>query len=719
MQRQEEKIKKESGQILSGKLHTPLTARGDEDLASKFLKGGFKQDGYGIPEKSCIDGSFAIDKEGDQGYYVSGGKEVFLGTVEKMKGFFRKRAERLGKPIRYIIKPGIGGQHTPFQGIASVFEIDGQGNCKISGEYELGKDYGAKIQEILNELRADWSQIAVIPSSKSGSTDETMLIFQDILYVLLKKISFSDDERGDRFAKIVFNALHRINFIDGKEKASRDLFKVEKERFGTSSILSIIYEEAMREDLVMMPDEIERIFKIVIGNMFFETTDRPGQSRLSAFIRNSGLDKQLGEDAPGFGAMFDNVGGRWTADLHMMTFLAYYDLDASAYWQTRFDGIMKVRAGTHTGCELGDLIVDNDISDIALVVPDEFFWFGKAIEQNFNESIWQDGFANLIAIKQDDWDKQKRYYEKLPCKLVINLSGLHIPADAFFVFDEFPWNIAELKGYSKAKLSLLFAELFTNFYAVTHTAGNRLIIKALRREGFKAEDVDVNDPENPATKIMQQNLYLRQPYVELGKNLLTRRLTSLQEAQEMDHRSIKNVLNSLKVSARDMAIKTNVPGIHVPNNVSDEKALTSAMKAIAGFAKSKNRKLVPFIYLEDEKFYELREYLINTGIEWVLQGTGDQHINYQQVLAQPWRFLPIIISCIPEGPLPGHPAIGFAKNYLHNISPHIARHFFAEASYDALTDLRQSKGGLGVLLIMPDSERRLELIKSALTGLYE
>ena len=64
--------------------------------------------------------------------------------------------------------------------------------------------------------------------------------------------------------------------------------------------------------------------------MFFETTDRADQSRLSAFVRNSGLDRELKEDAPGFGSMFDNVGGRWTADLHMSLFLAVAGSDVLA-----------------------------------------------------------------------------------------------------------------------------------------------------------------------------------------------------------------------------------------------------------------------------------------------------------------------------------------------------------------------------------------------------
>ena len=33
------------------------------------------------------------------------------------------------------------------------------------------------------------------------------------------------------------------------------------------------------------------------------------------------------------------------------------------------------------------------------------------IEQNFNESIWQKGFVNLVAIRESEWALQERHYE--------------------------------------------------------------------------------------------------------------------------------------------------------------------------------------------------------------------------------------------------------------------------------------------------------------------
>ena len=114
---------------ISEKLNSSLNAHGDKEMAARFLKGGYRQDGYGVPEGSAINGSFAF--EGEQGYYAQDGRKALLRAVKNMRDFFERR-----KPIKLIIKPGIGGQHTPFQAIADIFGA--QKGTKISGVYELG-----------------------------------------------------------------------------------------------------------------------------------------------------------------------------------------------------------------------------------------------------------------------------------------------------------------------------------------------------------------------------------------------------------------------------------------------------------------------------------------------------------------------------------------------------------------------------------------------------
>src|SRR3989338_1448375 len=153
----------DQARIIFEKLTTPLDANGNAELAKRFLRGGFGQ--VGFENVSCL------------------------------REFFSRRGKILGKPIRYVIKTGIGGQHTPFQGISAAFKaipvlkvpdstfIESEPGtfrtgtaveaCKqrtiITGEYELGKNYDHELSMRLEELEADWDQIAVIPSSKSGS----------------------------------------------------------------------------------------------------------------------------------------------------------------------------------------------------------------------------------------------------------------------------------------------------------------------------------------------------------------------------------------------------------------------------------------------------------------------------------------------------------------------------------------------------------------------
>ncbi|MCX5667231.1 MAG: hypothetical protein NTY34_02840 [Candidatus Omnitrophica bacterium] len=672
-----------SPEMIARKLHRPLKAPSAE-AAALFLRGGYNQPGYGISQGAAIDGSFAAGNEGDQGYFVRGGREVFLENVKRMRDFFERRAGRLKKNIRYVIKPGIGGQHTPFHGVADIFNLIDAGSGRIAGEYELGKDYEEAISAALASLGADWDEIAVIPSSKSGSTDETMMIFTEILHLLLKNIASREGLDGKLFADTVFNTMREVNFPNGVERKGGDLFK------GFS--IELAQKDLEANKVRVSYEEVRRIFGIVLGNMFFETTDRPSMSRLSAFIRNSELARELDpSDVPGFGAMFDNVGGRWTADLHMMTFLAFHKLDAEEYWKIRYEGVRQVREGAHPADLLAGKILDEGITDIALVVPDILFWFGKAMEQNFNESIWQSGFANLIAIKESMWSAQKKHYARRPVKLVINMSGADIPEDAFNVID---LEYADLEKAEREVVAGTFGELFTAFYGMTHNVGNALIARALFENGYSEKDLDIDDLDNPATKIFQRNLYLRQPYVELGKGLLERRLSQL---QARGPEAVEEELKRITGSARQKQAESNIGELNMPGNIADKKELTEAVKSAIVYAKKRGRKLVPFIYLEGEKFITLRDRLISSGTEWVMQGTGDQHISYQQILAQPQNYMPFIISFVPEDTLSGRAAIGFAKGYLHNVSPVMVRDLFAEASYKALTDPRKNESGEAVL----------------------
>ncbi len=405
----------------------------------------------------------------------------------------------------------------------------------------------------------------------------------------------------------------------------------------------------------------------------------------------------------------------------MMTFLAYHgmtDDEIRAYWQSRYEGIKEVRAGTHLANSLANKILEEEITDIAIVVPDELFWFGKAMEQNFNESIWQGGFANLVAVKAGMWEYQKPNYAKRPNRLVIDLTagaGLDMRGCDLFSVPP-PYKAAS--EISKDKLAIELGRLFTTFYGNTYVVGTRLITRALVREGYTWADVDINDLENPATKIFQRNLYLRQPYVELGKGLLEEKLGDLQKRGPA---AIQAELMKIQDEARQGKLISNVKGLGLPDTVTEMQALAQTISNLIKFADKEGRKFVPFIYLEGEKYYELRDHLMALGIEWVMQGTGDQHISYQQVLAQPQKYLPFIISFVPERLTRGRPAIGFSKGYLNNVSPNMVRDLFAQASYKALTEPRKDesgkdvKGALGVFLRMQDSRE----VRDMLAGSFE
>ena len=81
---------------------------------------------------------------------------------------------------------------------------------------------------------------------------------------------------------VVFNTLNQVNFIEGKERAGADLFKVDPDRFGTASLIDLIVRNAESKKLPVTRQQVKDIFTTVIGNTFFETTNRADQSRLAA-----------------------------------------------------------------------------------------------------------------------------------------------------------------------------------------------------------------------------------------------------------------------------------------------------------------------------------------------------------------------------------------------------------------------------------------------------
>ncbi len=727
-------LEKQDALVIGEALHTVLDAGGDSGLKKRFTQGGYEQEGYGVPEGAVNDGSHAMGDEGNEGYYVNGGKEIFLGVVKMMREFFANRNKKLSavdpdKKIRLIIKTGIGGQHTPFEGIATMFgqlKDPSEKESIIVGEYELGKNFEVSIESQLAQLGADWEEVALIPSSKSGSTDETMMVFESIFKVLLKKVAEKKALDGVSFSNLVFNTLNEIN-VNKEGVEQKKLFTINKDWFLTSSFVELLALKAKDKGLEISQENIKDVLGTVLGNMFFETVDTPEKSRLSAFIRNSGLKEELGENAPGFGAMFNNVGGRWTADLHMMTFLSYYDLDSKRYWEVRKAGIEKVRGGTHIGNRLAHHVLDGGYKDIALVVPDEAFWFGKAIEQNFNESIWQAGFANLVAVRQSDWGAQKKNYFQDDKRLVVTLGNFEVSSADYNVFQipSEPFeNHSLLQAVNQSslvperKLRLIrqytaekLGEWFTTFYGMTYTAGTRLIARDIRSQGLDPNFVDVSDLDNPITRILQENLYLRQPFVELGKGILKTELEALQEEERGNPGAVKRRYDEVSKKAVIRELLGGVPGYERRvQRIFDDTALSLLLSQAKIFTEKDGRKIIPFIYLEGDRFYSLRDALINMGMEWVMQGTGDQHISYQQVLSQPQKYFPIIISFVPKQPLEANPAIGFAKSYLHGLPSHLVRDAFAEASYKALAELRKDQGGAGLFIRLDDSRANINLL---------
>jgi len=213
---------------------------------------------------------------------------------------------------------------------------------------------------------------------------------------------------------------------------------------------------------------------------------------------------------------------------------------------------------------------------------------------------------------------------------------------------------------------------------------------------------------------VQENLFLRQPYVELGKGLLESEFSHLQKDEANRPGTIAERIKTIRTKAHRGELQSNLPGF--PSQIPNRDSLGATLEKAMTFARSEKRKVVPVLYVEGAGFIELRDALIRFGVEWVMQGTGDQHISIQQVLAQPRHYFPILISFIPETIPAGLPAIGFAKGYLHNIPSVIVRDTFAEKTYQALTDMekgRGKEGGAGLFWRFTDHPTTRAWIKEA------
>jgi len=627
---------------------------------------------------------------------------------------FFKRHERKGRPIKYIIKIGIGGQHTPFQGIADGFQVLDAKSGKIVGEFELGKNYEASMRAALialgfnPDLEKGWDQIAVIASSKSGSTDESMLILARMIWILAKHAAMRrfgvDAKKGEEMARSLLRAMRRSN-LDERGKEKKELFK--------ELTIELIKDQFVRDGIAIASDEtLINMLKDVFGHLVFETTNNPKESRLSAFINYSPLMTQLGEDIPALIAMSENVGGRWTGDLHMQVILAFYKLNPVRYWQLRHDGVKRVNDGSSMAVARGNEIVDQGIRRMAVVLPDEQYWQGKGLEQTNNESQTQPGYTTLIAFRESEWPFVRGQFTGRNDVLVLNMTNQDIPEDGYRVAQLRIPGIADISRRGpndKEQLADAYAQAFNEFYGMVNTIGHRLLVRELHAKGFRVKDVDLNNLDNKATKIVRQYSFLLQHFVELGKGLVDTYFKKLQEARNSNPDALVDEMRRVQQEAADAVVMSTVPDDPLAGKLSNMSDLVGRIWKAFEESKAAGKQFVVKFYLDgfekDGKFYELRRRLIELGIPWEIEGSGDQHISMNQVHADAEQFELFLVSFVPpaEKEIPGLPYIGFAKPWLDEVSPNLVLDGFGIKTSDVFTKLRGGKGRFVRVLDTPEN----------------
>jgi hypothetical protein len=644
------------------------------------------QKAWGVTNGSALNGSFA--RQGREGFFVDGGKQTYLRQYQKMETFLRPSADLKGFQNVLLIKGGIGGQHTGFEGLSEFFASDLAVNHNgARGEYELGYS-DEELEQRVQAWGYTWDRVQFIASSKSGSTDESMIIFAQYLGLLLKHFAGLSEAEGQKLAVAVQQSLRDLNYKEGQENPPAELFRLNASEFFA----------AVSRQTSLPVEKVQQALRDVLCRIAIETTANPSQSRLAAFAQNAGLYQALGIQLPVID-MFDNVGGRWTIDFHMLPFLALVGVEPEVYWSERDAAIRayETQGDSHPARVLGRRLLDDGVKDVIFVTPAKTPWLGHTIEQTFNESIYQNGYIHLRAIPYDEFDAAD--YAGRPGVTIINAADKRIDAP-----NAVAWDFPGLGSAQARDKVLALAQLFTRVYGLTNTVGFELIARALKAQGKSAPEVDLNDGKNAATQIVIANSHLLQPWVEWAKKSVEKRLSQLQsQPQGVDTRA-----RDIASAAAKWEFRTNFAG---EATLQTPSQLTQAFETARELAQRENRRLMVWIYAQGRPYIDLEKHFKTLGVE-VWQGTSMQHISANQLHSQAQDFLPFIISLIPESMPPGPISIGFGKAYLHRVPTVLVRDAFAEGTYGVPTQLRKEVGGKAAFLRMPADAKSLHMLKT-------
>ena len=510
-----------------------------------------------------------IDKNesSDRFGYRSTKKGTFGSNAESERKEIQKWiVSRIKEGFSGLIHFGIGGQ-----ALGNRAQIETMGRIKglkIKVIEKLGTDIGS----VLNEFKKSHipsHKILLHASSKSGTTDETLIGFQDALHTLCIELAIHFD-----FGAVV-----------GEEVFDRFRTLLKKGNEGENKIL---FSKSKLKDLKLDPQGLT-LLKELFKRVIFTTSISKEQSRFYAFA-SSPMIKELMKDSPL--AVFtipNNVGGRFSELCQSGAVTIFF---SGRSIQKQFIAGKKLiplleshEAEENSALKLAVLshIIDPEVIIFAYPL---FYMKAEAQQkaQLFPESNGKNrkGAFVITAIGNDELNRKVKTILKLnPSKppLVIiqntrsldkSVSKLQLEKSIAKKVPIFEFNRNNLSEENMAACALFFQE-FTVRFGILRTAENFIAKKV------SVDKLNFNKKDSKEMKTYFDTDPQNQPFVELAKRSVSQRALKMFKNESSAAKDIedyyKDILSRVKTGPFIERIIIKGDDVELHKHLMNDKAL--------------------------------------------------------------------------------------------------------------------------------------------------
>ena len=418
---------------------------------------------------------------------------------------------------KVLIHIGIGGQ-----GLSNSSEVEYWGENGNSGDVIVLDRLGISVKKLFQDLIGKYGSIknvAIDMSSKSGTTDEPAIIYQETLSEFLRLMAIDNAMGEDQASDFVVKLIKHFKEINNGKNGAQLFADINKDTFDAIEIKTV-------------NDVFER--------MIFTTSANQASSRLYAFamgLKKSGI---LNKDI----AVFDFsefTGGRFTQYCESgLTTLAWQGLPV-----IELNNILRQQILHYLGEDgnnpdknsaLRAAILAEKLNPKVIIVAvraSNSRYEALQKQQLFPESNGKNGMGSWVVVAAGEAELQRKIQDvrnqtgENPLVIVVDQEGfssMKVPGEVPVI----RYNKDDVSPFANAKFNLWFQE-FTIRFGLLRSA--RMAVE--HKLDLKIENVgaaDMNNPEKSGFFWMfdAQN----QPMVELAKGLLVKALNTISKTQE-------------------------------------------------------------------------------------------------------------------------------------------------------------------------------------------